>query len=157
MWGKMSPFFKVVIYFLGIPLSPVVKWDYEILRYKFWWIPLVISLDQKHVMPIGISTQEAKKILKIIDQEICDCKPLLWLAHFIRRKRQENRNDYIVHIMSENGLNMIDLVLTHLDHFWGPTWWFDALISVPVIHFSRFRHAWKWPFLGKLVIGNPAA
>ena len=91
MWRKMSPFFKVVIYFLGIPLSPVVKWDYEILRYKFWWIPLVISLDQKHGMPIGISTQEAKKILKIIDQEICDCKPLLWLAHFIRRKRQEYR------------------------------------------------------------------
>ena len=44
---------------------------------------------------------------------------------------------------------MINLVLTHLDHCWGPPWWFGALKSVPVIHFSRFRHAWKWPFWGK--------
>ena len=39
--------------------------------------------------------------------------------------------------MSENGLSMIDLVLTHLDHCWGPPWWFGALKSVPVIHFDH--------------------
>ena len=42
-------------------------------------------------------------------------------------------NDYIVHIMSENGSNMIDLDLTYLDHCSGPPWWFDALKSVPVL------------------------
>ena len=36
------------------------------------------------------------------------------------KKQGKNKNDYIVHIMSENGLCMIDLVLTHLDHCWGP-------------------------------------
>ena len=35
--------------------------------------------------------------------------------------------------MSENDLNMIDLVLTHLDNCWGPPWWFDTLKSVPVL------------------------
>ena len=29
-------------------------------------------------------------------------------------------NYYIVHIMSEYGLDMVDLVLTNLDHCWGP-------------------------------------
>ena len=57
--------------------------------------------------------------------------------------------------MSENGLSMIDLVLTHLDHLWGPTWWFDALKSVLVLDFGHFRHAWKWPFWGELVILGP--
>ena len=38
-------------------------------------------------------------------------------------------NNYIVHIMSEYGLDMVDLVLTNLDHCWGPPWWFDALKS----------------------------
>ena len=45
-----------------------------------------------------------------------------------------------------------DLLETHLDHCWGPHWWFDALKSVTVLHFGRFRHAWKLPFWGKLVI-----
>ena len=54
--------------------------------------------------------------------------------------------------MSEYGLNMIDLVLTYLDHHWGHPWWFDALKSIPVIHFGHFWNAWKWSLLGKLVI-----
>ena len=37
--------------------------------------------------------------------------------------------------MSEYGLNMIDLIPTHLDHYWGPSHWFDALKSVPVLDF----------------------
>ena len=28
----------------------------------------------------------------------------------------------ILNIMAENGSNMIDLVLTHLTHPWGPPW-----------------------------------
>ena len=39
--------------------------------------------------------------------------------------------------MSEYGLNMIDLVLTHLDHHWGYPWWFGTLKSTPVA---------IWPF-----------
>ena len=41
-----------------------------------------------------------------------------------------------------------DLLETHLDHCWGPHWWFDALKSVPVLHFGRFRHAWNWGEIG---------
>ena len=29
--------------------------------------------------------------------------------------------------MSENGLSMIDLVLTHLDHCWGPPCWYKSV------------------------------
>ena len=54
--------------------------------------------------------------------------------------------------MSKYGLNMINLVLTYLDHHWGHLWWFDPLKSIPVIHFGHFRNAWKWSLLGKLVI-----
>ena len=54
--------------------------------------------------------------------------------------------------MSENGLNMIDLVLTHLDHCWGPPWWFGALKSVLVLDFGHFRHAPKRPISPKMVI-----
>ena len=41
-----------------------------------------------------------------------------------------------------------DLLETHLDHCWGPHWWFDALKSVTVLHFGRFRHAWNWGEIG---------
>ena len=37
---------------------------------------------------------------------------------------------------------MIDLVLPPLDHHWGPPLWFNALKSIPVIHFGHFRNAW---------------
>ena len=47
---------------------------------------------------------------------------------------------------------MIDLVITHLDHHWGPPWWFDALKSIPVIHFGHFRNAPKWPISPKVTI-----
>ena len=47
---------------------------------------------------------------------------------------------------------MIDLVLTHLDHIWGPTLWFDALKSVPVLDFGHFRRAPKWPISPKMAI-----
>ena len=67
-------------------------------------------------------------------------------------KAKTTRKQVKMTILSEMGLSMIDLVLTHLDHCWGPPWWFGALKSVPVIHFGRFRHAWKWTFGGKLVI-----
>ena len=60
-------------------------------------------------------------------------------------------NYYIVHIMSEYSLDMIDLVLTNLDHCWGPLWWFDALKLALVLDFDHFRQAWKWLFWGKLV------
>ena len=43
--------------------------------------------------------------------------------------------------MSENDLSMIELVLTHLDHCWGPPWWFDALKSVPVLILAIFEMA----------------
>ena len=43
------------------------------------------------------------------------------LHTFFKAKTKTGKNGYIVHIMSENGLSMIDLVLTHLDHLWGPT------------------------------------
>ena len=39
-----------------------------------------------------------------------------WWQEVFKRKYS------IVHIMSENGLNMIDLVLTHLNQPWGPPW-----------------------------------
>ena len=54
--------------------------------------------------------------------------------------------------MSEYGLDMIDLVLTHLDHHWGYPWWFGTLKSIPVIHFGHFRNAWKSTLFVKLVI-----
>ena len=54
--------------------------------------------------------------------------------------------------MSKYGLNMIDLVLTYLDHHWGHPWWFDALKSIPVIHFGHFRIAPKWPISPKVTI-----
>ena len=54
-------------------------------------------------------------------------------------------------VLSEYSLNMIDLVLTHIDHHLGPPCWFDALKSVPVIHFGHFRNAEKLSLLGKLV------
>ena len=48
---------------------------------------------------------------------------MLLQVTFIRRNdKRTGRNDYIVHIMSENGLNMIDLVPTHLNQPWGPPW-----------------------------------
>ena len=43
--------------------------------------------------------------------------------------------------MSEYGLNMIDFILTHLDHYCGPSQWFDALKSVPGVVFGRFQNA----------------
>ena len=46
-----------------------------------------------------------------------------------------------LNIMSENDLNMIDLVITHLNHPWGPSGWFDALNSLPVAILGHFRHA----------------
>ena len=49
--------------------------------------------------------------------------------------------------MSENDLNMIDLVITHLTHPWGPPLWFAALNSLPVVIFCHFRHSCKWPKL----------
>ena len=59
-------------------------------------------------------------------------------------------NYYIVHKMSENGLIMIDLYLTHLDNCWVPPWWFDALKSVSVLDFGHFRHDPKWPISPKM-------
>ena len=54
--------------------------------------------------------------------------------------------------MSKYGLNMINLVLTYIDHhYWGPPWWFDALKSVPVKHLGHFRNALKWLFWGKWI------
>ena len=44
------------------------------------------------------------------------------IGSFYKNDKITGRNDYIVHIMSENGLNMIDLVLTHLNQPWGPPW-----------------------------------
>ena len=41
--------------------------------------------------------------------------------------------------MSEDDLNMIDLVLTHLNQPWGPP---RTLETVG----DHWRHAWKWPF-----------
>ena len=41
--------------------------------------------------------------------------------------------------MLQNDLNLIDLVLTHLNHPWGPPGWFDALNSVLVVIFGHFR------------------
>ena len=43
--------------------------------------------------------------------------------------------------MSENDLSMIELVLIHLNHCWGPPWWFDALKSVPVLILAIFEMA----------------
>ena len=40
--------------------------------------------------------------------------------------------------MSENGLSMIDLVLTHLNQPWGPPWTLATLGDM----------TWKWPFWG---------
>ena len=40
---------------------------------------------------------------------------------------------------------------THLDHQFGPPWWFDALKSVPVKHLGHFRNALKWLFWGKWI------
>ena len=34
-----------------------------------------------------------------------------------------------MHIMSENGLNVIDLVLTHLNHPWGPPWTLATIVD----------------------------
>jgi len=36
-------------------------------------------------------------------------------------------NGPILNIMLENDLNMIDLVLTHLTHPWGPPWTLETL------------------------------
>ena len=44
-----------------------------------------------------------------------------WWQEVFKRKYS------IVHIMSENGLNVIDLVLTHLNHPWGPPWTLETL------------------------------
>ena len=52
--------------------------------------------------------------------------------------------------MWEYGLNMIDLVLTHLGHHWGPPRWFDALKSVPVLDFGHIRNAPKLPISPKM-------
>ena len=52
-----------------------------------------------------------------------------------------------LNIMSENDLNMIDLVITHLTHPWGSPLWFAALNSLPVVIFCHFRHSCKWPKL----------
>ena len=41
--------------------------------------------------------------------------------------------------MSENDLDMINLVLNHLDHCCTP-WWFDALKSVPVLILGEIGH-----------------
>ena len=43
------------------------------------------------------------------------------------------------------------LIKTHLDHQWGPPWWFDALKSVPVKHLGHFRNALKWRFWGEWI------
>ena len=34
-----------------------------------------------------------------------------------------------------NDLNMIDMVITHLNHPWGPPGWFDALTN-----FTKYHH-----------------
>ena len=44
--------------------------------------------------------------------------------------------DFEYHVA--NDLNMIDLVITHLNHPWGPPGWFDALNSVLVVIFGHF-------------------
>ena len=54
--------------------------------------------------------------------------------------------------MLENGSNVIDLVLTLLDHCWGLPGWLDALKSVPVLDFGHFRHAPKLPISSKMAI-----
>ena len=40
------------------------------------------------------------------------------IGSFCKKKTTRKQ---VLHIMSENGLNMIDLVLTYIDHhYWGP-------------------------------------
>ena len=46
-----------------------------------------------------------------------------WWQEVFKRKYS------IVHIMSENGLNVIDLVLTHLNHPWGPPWTLATIVD----------------------------
>ena len=53
--------------------------------------------------------------------------------------------------MWEYGLNMIDLVVTHLGHHWGPPRWFDALKSVPVLDFGHIRNAPKLPISPEMI------
>ena len=59
--------------------------------------------------------------------------------------------------MSQNYLNMINPVKTHLNHPWGPPGWFDALNSLPVVIFGQLvisdmpekdDFGWKSPFPG---------
>ena len=48
-------------------------------------------------------------------------------ALFVFKWEFQWENDPILNIMAENDLNMIDLVLTHLTHPWGPPWTLETL------------------------------
>ena len=51
----------------------------------------------------------------------------------------------ILNIMAENDSNMIDLVLTHLTHPWGPPWTLETLGDPwqPLAKMTIFRHVAK--------------
>ena len=63
----------------------------------------------------------------------------------------------ILNIMAENDSNMIDLVLTHLTHPWGPPWTLATLGDPwrPLVTLGDpWRHACKLPVIAKVLSVN---